>query len=512
MSATVAPLSSAYSVRVRLAAAQERDRQECRASPHAFVERHVTIEEPTGDVLPFRLWPAQRDALTSIHERDAVVVLKARRLGLSWLAIAYAVWLAIHRPGVRVLMLCKSLDDASMMVGRARRIVDRILADPASAHVLDGWQLSRDATMHVELKAPDGRSSTFRALPAKARAARSETAGLVILDELAFVDDADEVIAAVQPTTEGGGKLVALSTGNGTEGQGGPYARLYGRAADGSSGAEPIFLPYTARPGRDPAWRERAIAAMGDRERGCREYPETEAEALAAAGVTYAYGPAAIAAAVRLGRELDDALARDDELGLELRAALAAEPLLVGLDWGESTHALLAVPLEGGGLYVLDEVVGSSLEPGEASRRVLEAAERIVARLGSTGGIAEARYDAAGIQSMRTFAATVRRHELGRDVRTTRVPFGKFKAEAFGYARRLVGRAALGQTTRVLAVSPRCAELIRQAAALRVDPDTGAIAKGDDHGPDALLAVLAPIAVRHRAALEAEAERAEPAA
>jgi hypothetical protein len=67
----------------------------------------------------------------------------------------------------------------------------------------------------------------------------------------------------------------------------------------------------------------------------------------------------------------------------------------------------------------------------------------------------------------------------------------------------LARRTAEGSGVQVLAISPRCPVLLRQAKALQRNPEdpTGAWLKDDDqHGPDALVALVANTAGRYRAA------------
>src|SRR3989304_586704 len=74
----------------------------------AWIESEVTIEDPQatsiGAIIPFALWPAQREALASIAGESQVIILKARQLGLSWLVVSYALWLCLFHPGRSVLV------------------------------------------------------------------------------------------------------------------------------------------------------------------------------------------------------------------------------------------------------------------------------------------------------------------------------------------------------------------------------------------------------------------------
>jgi hypothetical protein len=247
-----------------------------------------------------------------------------------------------------------------------------------------------------------------------------------------------------------------------------------------------------------------------------------------------------LAAVFALGDELDEELARGTI------APPAGDLLAIGLDWGEHTHALIGWPLVGGGLYVVAEAVVTSGEASDtaaqvAGRRRLRKGERlddeadepvegildVVYALGSAPRpahlapplpagvepltlVEDHRYDAAGVGVMRTYTKAIRRRHPS--ARTTGVPFGapapqsgraarrrSYKAETIGWLRGRARRAAEGKTTGVLAVGRRAPELRRQLRGLEwSDREAGVVRKGDDHGPDALIALAAPAAIRHR--------------
>jgi hypothetical protein len=247
-----------------------------------------------------------------------------------------------------------------------------------------------------------------------------------------------------------------------------------------------------------------------------------------------------LAAVFALGEELDEELARGTI------APPAGGLLALGMDWGEHFHGLLGWPLEGGGLYVVAEAVNLTGEPGDSTAKLIGRRQRrrgeeadpegdvavegvldVVYALGSLarpGGqppalpkvgdplelVSDHRFDAAGIQSMRTYAKAARRRHP--KARTTSVPFGapaprsgsaakrkSYKAETIGHLRRLARRSGEGKTTGILAVGRRAPELRRQLPLLEwQDREAGIVRKGDDHGPDALIALDAPNAIHNR--------------
>lgn len=464
----------------RVAALQELDRRACQQDPLTFLERHVSIEEPDGTVIPLRLWDFQRDAISVLHDQHAVIVLKARRLGLSWIYLAYALWLAITQQGVRILILCKTEADASELLDRIRRMRDRIATDPAGHHLfstLPAPAKTRDAVTTLDV----GRS-TIKALVGTPAAARSETAGLVILDEFAFQRGAPDIWRAVLPTIEGGGRLAAISTGNGgpnSTGTGGEFASQWTRANSGESTFQALFFPWQARPDRDHAWKQRALQALGDPERFQTEYPEHPEDAFTRPDIQPVYPISHVNQAEQLGREYDQHLQNGT------MPPPAAGGLTLGIDWGIGTTAcLLCWPLEGGGLWVVNELVVKRGEPAQLTRRMLELAAN------HDWPLVEACYDAAGAQQMQTFA-TIAPETIG----IYRVDFNRRKRRTIGFLRQLLARTHAGHDTRVLAVSPACRVLLDQMRNLRLN-DRGDVVKENDHAPDALIAAAWPVAAQ----------------
>ena len=466
---------------LRAHALREKDRRACRADPAQFIERHCSIEEPDGTVIPFTLWNFQRDVLTALHKGEPVIVLKARRLGLSWVVLAFALWLAVFQQGIRILVLCKTEADATELLDRIRRMRDRIASDPLHSHLLANLEKpakERDAVTTLDIG-----SSTIRALVGTPAAARSETAGLVIADEFAFQRRASEIWQALLPTIEGGGRLAVVSTGNGRGGDGKQFAELW-QAAKTTGRFTPFFFPWQARPDRDEEWRRQQLDLIGDPDKFAVEYPSVEDDAFRSPDTHLVYSPSGISAAVALGAMLDQDCPppADGELHL-------------GIDWGEHTHCVVVHPLVGGGVFIRDEVPFEGAEPGAASIRMLDVLDQHCQRAGATRGSAD--YDAAGAQPMRTFKAV--RDNRAPGLRTFKVAFGSRKDETVGYLRRLFNRTAEGRDIGVIAISPRCEELVRQLRELQFrDADQGKVLKHNDHGPDALVAGMAQVARKHR--------------
>lgn len=215
------------------------------------------------------------------------------------------------------------------------------------------------------------------------------------------------------------------------------------------------------------------------------------------------------------GNALEAAVAYADELEHMAERGVVPPPdgglLALGIDWGDHTAYLYGWPLEAGGLWVVagDELEG--LEPGKATERILEGIGVIPAWPGlgvvpePLELLSDVRYDAAGLQSQRTFNAVARKRRP--DLPVTSVAFGEvmgrggkgYKRETASYAKHLLERVEEGHRTRVLAISRRCRRLLERMRDIPKNPNDPELwVKDDDHSPDALVALLAPVAKANR--------------
>lgn len=231
-----------------------------------------------------------------------------------------------------------------------------------------------------------------------------------------------------------------------------------------------------------------------------------------------------LSAVQALGAQYEELLTANQSLGdnvvsLRFRHGAGKMPppvggrLQLGIDWGQSTHAVLGWPLEDGGFFVAREYVSYGEEPGEKTHKML--------RLNEWGlPWDRAFFDAAGVQSQKTFNATAEAKLGNARPAAKAVPFGaqaprtartalkSYKGVGCAYVRRLARNAADGRATQVLAISPKCPVLLSQMRYLQNDPEdpVGAWLKDENqHGPDALVALVTTTALRHRLMIENQA-------
>ena len=499
-----------------------------------FTRSYGHVQAEIGPPEPFLLWPEQIEVLDVMVETLRQIILKARQLGLTWLALHHAFHMLAFDPTTpvaKIMALSKKGEDATKLLTRARRINAllppflRVEEDQETKRSLSKFGVVDRGEMVSLTSNPDD--------------ARSETASYVIWDEAAFTRNgqAEETLTALLATLGINGRLCMISTGNGpaeAPGDGQTFARQWqlARAGDPDVDLVPIFLPDSVHPNRSATWRRKERKRYLSEEDFLKEHPETEEDAFSVVGGLRVYLPAGINAAEKIGAEYDEMMYAG-ELPLP-------DNIYIGGDYGEFTHLLLLWPLEGGGVYVPPGEVAPEIpqEVGESARAICENARELQEHLAALHYpkrkeiplaplIRSIRYDAAGIQSQRTFVKTVQsspkllagwdtKRRGGKDqIREQKVAFGKYKDDTKDHLRMLFKRSA--QTiwtrdrdldeedddycdgTRIIVISPKNKVLLRQLRGLKLKDDgTGRIEKGDDHGPDALIAGDAPFAVRAR--------------
>lgn len=274
-----------YRNRARLAALKaeqqrrnvENELRACANDAAHFINEYCQIYDATERIwLPFHLWDAQRETLKTIDENRLVIILKARQLGMTWLVLAYALWLMLFRPAATVLLFSKRDDEATYLLGveRMRGMYARLPEWMRAARELSSndheWMLSN--------------GSVARAFPTSA--GDSYTATLAVVDEADLVPDLNRLMNAVKPTIDGGGRMILLSRVDKATPQS-EFKNIYRAAKAKLTDWVAVFLAWWVRPERDEQWYEAQKADILSRTTALddlhQQYPATDTEALAPA-------------------------------------------------------------------------------------------------------------------------------------------------------------------------------------------------------------------------------------
>ena len=110
-------------------------------------------------------------------------------------------------------------------------------------------------------------------MPSTPKAGHGQVATLVILDEHARHQYAEEGWKAFIPVIADGGQILVVSTANGI---GGTFYELWMNADD--RGVHTLFLPWNSHPDRDAGWYARVAKTLPEHDRA-EQYPLTPADA-----------------------------------------------------------------------------------------------------------------------------------------------------------------------------------------------------------------------------------------
>lgn len=257
----------------RAAARIELEMRRMRKDKCYFIENYCHIENKDipEQMELFKLWDGQKRALQAFDDYRLNITLKARQMGLTWLAISYGNQNSLFQPGYTVVCLSKTENDAKELIRRAKFQLENMpkwLIRDRKGNA--DFPITYEATtLSLQFYHNGKESSRFIAMPAAKEAGRSFTANLVIIDEWAFQQWAHEIWTAAYPTINRptGGKVIGISTGL----RGTLFEELWNGAVAGENGFNPTFLPWSTDPRRTAKWYEETKKALPRSYR--QEYP-----------------------------------------------------------------------------------------------------------------------------------------------------------------------------------------------------------------------------------------------
>ena len=223
--------------------------KKCLVEPMYFMKKYVKIQHQTRGIIPFELYPFQEDTLQDFIDHDRNIVLKSRQMGISTLVSAYALWTMIFHPGKNVLIL-------STVQNTSKEIVSKIRLANNS---LPSWlkvPTVEDNRLSLKFK----NESRVLAASSAADSARGFSSYLLVMDECAFIENAEEVWTSAQQTMATGGRAILLSTPNGV---GNFFHQMWVDAESKKNTFKTIRLKWDKHPERDQSWRDKQTSELG---------------------------------------------------------------------------------------------------------------------------------------------------------------------------------------------------------------------------------------------------------
>lgn len=276
---------------LELEEAEERDL--CRADPARLMSWMSAPDERTGSRFTFSHmrdedaavdhgWGWQRTEFLSIYENHRTIHLKARQLGLTWVACGALVVDMLLLPGSLCLVYRQKEEEAHENV---RRCWDLLQSLPK--HLWFGAEVIKPIkgalpSGEIRLRFPGGEVSRILAMTSASASGHGKTVRRALMDEHSRIDNVGEIMKAVQPAAGKHGHINIVSTANGVSnpetGDGNQFHWIWMNAEE--AGFVKRFLPWSLHPDRDQDWYDKdpEVRGLKSHERA-EQYPADEFEA-----------------------------------------------------------------------------------------------------------------------------------------------------------------------------------------------------------------------------------------
>ena len=244
----------------------------CQEDRAYFARKYLKITVPKKGKIALNFREAQTQFLDQVDETERVIVLKARQIGYTTAAVAYAFHDAFFNSDHPWLLVSTGEGPAKKTLRKVR-----IMFNGLPVWMKDrGPQLTTDS---MESMAWDN-DSRIDSLPSTAASGRGDAVYGVIFDEAAFMQDAGSVYGALEPMTYG--PLVVISTAHG---MGNWFHDRWLDSQMDDSAWTPLFYPWSAVPERGDDWYvETKLKYRGQEWLFYQEYPDNPTEAFAKSG------------------------------------------------------------------------------------------------------------------------------------------------------------------------------------------------------------------------------------
>ena len=136
----------------------EEERLACERHPALLLDRVSCVDATTGEQFRFQLldesdgWYWRRQVLEHWLGSEKSIILKARQLGITWLAAGLALWTVLYKPGARVLVISINEEEASKVVNRLWDMLESLPEHLRNATTVIKPARNSRPTLHIELR------------------------------------------------------------------------------------------------------------------------------------------------------------------------------------------------------------------------------------------------------------------------------------------------------------------------------------------------------------------------
>ena len=220
----------------------------CMIDPVYFAEKYVKVISLDQGLVPFLLYPYQKQMFRQFTSNRFNVVLACRQSGKSISACAYLLWFALFNSEKTIAILANKGATAREMLSRITLMLENIpfFLQPGSKALNKG---SLEFSNNSRILAAATSGSSIRGM----------SVNLLYLDEFAFVERAAEFYTSTYPVVSAGKdtKVIITSTANGIGNQ---FHKIWEGAVQGINEFNSFRVDWHDVPGRDSEWKRQTIS------------------------------------------------------------------------------------------------------------------------------------------------------------------------------------------------------------------------------------------------------------
>ena len=196
-------------------------RRKCAADVLEYA-RFVRTRDESDSVNPIKRFPVEKDyvrqLLTDFSREPKIVIAKSRQVMATWSVCVFMTWWARFKPHQLVVLQTQGQDDADKAVSLASAKSGGYTGRcQLIEQCLPSW-LRQDGITSQQGRIVYPNGSLIEGLPGGRDKIRGKTASIIVLDELAFLEDAKATYTSIAPLLQKGCRFLGISTPNGSTG------------------------------------------------------------------------------------------------------------------------------------------------------------------------------------------------------------------------------------------------------------------------------------------------------
>lgn len=229
------------------------DLKKCKKNILHFAQSHFYIVNLDQGKQCISLYKCQKRVLRSLRDNRFVCLMASRQIGKTTLMTIYCLWIACFQEDQRILIVANK-EQTAINIFRRVRLAYEMLPNHLKPGVVEYGKtamiLSNGSSIGISTTSSD--------------AGRGDSCNVLILDELAFIDDhlVTDFWRSVYPIISSSkkSKIFVASTPNGTDNL---FHQLYTAAEAGESNWKDERVDWWEVPGRDDQWKDDTMKSLG---------------------------------------------------------------------------------------------------------------------------------------------------------------------------------------------------------------------------------------------------------